>query len=246
MGPFIPSQQAGGTVARAKRTDRAEARRRYRATLVESDQPVDAETDADDAEEAPARPARARSTATAGPPPRPSMVGAFRGAFRPLDLRGDVAALPGLLLHRSFFIPLATIVVAAVALIATSGKEPISASLAQYFLYPPPLGPVLIAGFMAPRASWLLGGLLGIIAILASIIIVSMTGSVVAGTTPELLAYSAIVSALGGGFYAASAAWYRRFLAMASPSRNPPRPPKPGDRNRRRDANNRPLLARRR
>jgi hypothetical protein len=139
-----------------------------------------------------------------------------------------------------------------VILIATGGTEPISASLSPYFLAPPPLGPVLIAGFLAPRASWLLGGLLGMIAIVATLIVVSSptlqasaTGTAGAGVQPELLAYSVLVSAVGGGFYAASAAWYRRFLAMASPNRNAARPARPGGQNRR-DANNRPLLTRRR
>ena len=241
-------------MARAKRTDRAEARRRYRATLVDSDQLDDTELDGDEAEEAPARPTRARAAASSTPPPRPSMVGAFRGAFHPLDLRGDIAALPRLLRHRSFYIPLAAIVAASVALIATGGTEPISAALSPYFLAPPPLGPVLIAGFLAPRASYLLGGILGLIAIVATLFVVSsptlqaaVAGTAgAAGVKPELLAYSVVVSAVGGGFYAASAAWYRRFLAMASPNRNAGGPSRPGGANSRRNANNRPFLARRR
>ena len=101
-------------MARAKRTDRAEARRRYRAANAE---PLDDLDDLDDellaAETDPRRP---RATPPArevrpgrrrgdrdgriGARPRPSIGAAFRSAFRPIDLRGDLRALPRLLINR--------------------------------------------------------------------------------------------------------------------------------------------------
>lgn len=252
-------------MARAKRTDRAEARRRYRATLSEDSLPTDLDDESESEPEAEAEPSagrasasrsRSRSTGSTSParPARPSVIGAFRAAFHPTDLRGDVAALPRLLRHRSFYIPLALIVVAAAITAVTGGKEPISASLAPYFLAPQPVAPVFLAGFLAPRASWLIGGLLGMISWVAVVIllstpalqqvVVSSTGTT--GLSPDLLGYTFVVATISGAFYAAAAAWYKRFLALANPSRNARPTGKPGDRSRRRGSDERPLLARRR
>ena len=87
-------------MARAKRTDRAEARRRYRATLIDETEPMElgGRFRADEAEATADRPAsrsRARAAAPAPPASRGrASCGAFRAAFRPTDLRGDLAALP--------------------------------------------------------------------------------------------------------------------------------------------------------
>jgi hypothetical protein len=122
------------------------------------------------------------------------------------------------------------------------------------------VAPVFLAGFLAPRASYLIGGLLGIIASVAILVVLSSpamqeaaTGTAAAaGTTaatglqPDIIAYSLVVSTFGGAFYAAAAAWYKRFLALANPSRAARAAGKPTDRSRRRGSDDRPLLARRR
>ena len=154
-------------MARAKRTDRAEARRRYRATIIDSDPSLESELDSDEPEAAEARAPRARSTTPAGPPPRPSIVAAFRGSFRPLDLRGDLEAIPTLLRHRAFLVPVLLVIAAAGILIATGGSDVVSRTISPYFLAPPPVGPVFLAGFLAPRASWILGILIGAVASVA-------------------------------------------------------------------------------
>jgi hypothetical protein len=255
----------GGTVARAKRTDRrAEARRRYRATLVEGVDEADLDEDLDTepsaagtATGAPTGRSRARASASVAQAPvrpaRPSVLGALRAAFRPADFRGDLAALPSLIRHRSFFIPLAMIVGAAAVIAVTGGNEPISRMLSPYFLAPPPVAPVFLAGFLAPRASYLLGAILGIVSSVAIIVVLSSpalqqaaTGTPATGLQADVVAYSFLVATFGGAFYAAAAAWYKRFLALANPGRAARPTGKPTDRTKRRDPNDRPMLARRR
>ena len=234
---------------RAKRTNRAEARRRYRATLNE---PLDELDDlALDDEAAPPRSAESRRAA---PPKkaepvraRPSITAAFRGAFRSPDFAGDLRVLPRLLLGRAFLIPAGLIVVVAAVVIATGGQELISRELAQFFLAPPPLAPVFLAGFLAPRASWLLGGLLGVVQSFAVVAVVATPAFASVQSTPDssLFLYSLFVSVAFGAFYAAAMAWYKRFLRLANPPRNAP-PAKPGGGQKRSGSDGRPLLARRR
>ena len=100
-------------MARAKRTDRAEARRRYRANVVDplDEGDLDPSTDLADGPTAPARPTggprvRASASPAAAAPQRTSITGAFRSSFRPADLRGDLRALPQILTHWSLYVPI--------------------------------------------------------------------------------------------------------------------------------------------
>ena len=82
-------------MARAKNTDRAEARRRYRAATA-----AEVESDAMSVPAA-AVPRDARTSgapkAAAEPAHRVGVVEAFRLAARPADVRGDIRALPRIL-----------------------------------------------------------------------------------------------------------------------------------------------------
>jgi len=89
-------------VARAKKTDRAEARRRYRAETAPAD--VGA-TDEGDAPASTARATRAATPAYATPAGRVGIGTAFRTAFHPVNIREDLAALPWLLRSRAFLLP---------------------------------------------------------------------------------------------------------------------------------------------
>jgi drug/metabolite transporter (DMT)-like permease len=204
----------------------------------------------------------ARSATAAPAPARPSIVGAFRSSFRPVDVRGDIRALPRLVRHWSFLVPV-VLSGLSVALIPLVGLNALTSAFFQYFSFTAPLGTSFIAGFFAPRASYLVG----ILAALASVGF-------------QLLAYSAgpfgglfdnfkdanlnpmsqadaktlvITQALTVGvpsaaLFAAAAAWYRRFLNRANPNRQ--RAQAQGS--RRPDGKNpkkpqqRPILARRR
>ena len=98
--------------------------------------------------------------------------------------------------------------------------------LFTYFVVFPAIGGVFIGGFLAPRASWLVGVVIGLV---SAVCYVALG---VSGLLPTPFAEQFTVNALGasvsafiyspimGAFFAAAAAWYRRFLALSSPNRN--------------------------
>ena len=258
---------------RAKRTNRAEARRRYRASFAE---PLD-ET-ADEADEPAAAPSATRKTPAESAPStgeRPSLGYAFRAAFRPLTLGDDLRYLPKLLVDRSVWLPILLTVAAGIAFAVTQGGNALVAIVATYFVAPPALGSVFIGGFLAPRASYLVGLIVGFAAaVVASVIILTSQASLVTGQpivttasptpaasiaaspsgsaspaasaspassaapspsvspspsptpspTPaspsqiqDQIIYAFVTSPPFGLFFAASAAWYRRFLRLSRP-----------------------------
>ena len=195
-------------MARAKRTARADARRRYRATMVEDVDQASDEAEAEAERSAPrGRPAPAPKRA-GEPPRRPSMVDAFRTSFRPLDLRGDLRALPRLLMTKAFLIPLDLSGLAFVLVLLQPSA--LTVFFYQYFSYQFPVAAVFATGFFAQRAGWLLGALIAV----ASVLFQLPQFSIGAG---ELLA-GLLVQAVYGAFFGAAAAWYRRFLNRANPN----------------------------
>jgi hypothetical protein len=206
-------------VARAKKTDRAEARRRYRAETAPADDGV-----ADDGDAAPApatRSTRAATPAYTTPGGRVGIGTAFRTAFHPVNIREDLAALPWLLRSRAFLIPLAITVAASALVTLTGGRDILTSFLFAYFVQTPPIGGALIAGFLAPRASWLLGFIISFIAAIGYTIFIL---SVTAGTPDQEVAAQALPAAflaspILGALFAAGAAWYRRFLQLSNPNR---------------------------
>lgn len=203
-------------VARAKRTDRAAARRRYRAT-IEAEGP-----DTEDVPEAaPARP----STRDVTTQVRVGFVRAFREAYHPVHVREDLAALPSLVRNKAFWIPLLVTIVASGAVVATGGRDAVSAILFSYFVQTPAIGGVFLAGFLAPRASWLLGAIIGFVAAGGYIAVLGLVPASLSGANPDPGTFQSIVlsallfSPLMGAFFASTAAWYRRFLTLTNPNR---------------------------
>jgi hypothetical protein len=233
-------------VARAKRTERAEARRRYRATLA-TDPLTDDTDDADGTPTTASSQAAGRSNASTtgkqasgGTTERVGFFDAFRQSIRPVHVREDIAALPWIAVHtKAIWLPVLITVAATIATAVTGAKDMVTGLLFTYFVVFPAIGGVFIGGFLAPRASWLVGIVIG----LASAACYVALG--VSGFLPTPFAEQFTVSALGasvsafiyspimGAFFAAAAAWYRRFLALSSPNRNrkPSQAPKqrPGD-----------------
>ncbi len=220
-------------MARAKRTERAEARRRYRATL-DTDPLAE---DADDFDEPTAtgssQGVRRSNAAPAGKqgssatPERVGFMDAFRLSIRPVHVRQDLAALPWITIHtKSIWLPVLITIAATIATAATGATDMVTGLLFTYFVVFPAIGGVFIGGFLAPRASWLVGIVVGLVSA-ACYVALGVSGLLPApfGEQFTVNATGAAVSAfiyspIMGAFFAAAAAWYRRFLALSSPNRN--------------------------
>lgn len=223
-------------MARAKRTHRADARRRYRneQSLDTFDEDAEPGTDDSAATAASAAAERARpDTAKVG---RRGFATAFREAFRPLDVRSDLRALPALARTKALWAPiLLTLVSAALfAAIRPEGRSDalsiVTVFLYQYFIVTPAIGGVFIAGFLAPRASWLLGVIVGLVsAACYSFLVLNGYIGIAPTAQTEGLARDVVIAAftmspIVGAFFASTAAWYRRFLQLSNPNRGRPRP----------------------
>ena len=221
-------------MARAKRTRRAEARRRYRAEHGLPDETFESE-DALATDSAPTTKATRPSGSGADQTGRLGIATSFRLAFRPLDLRGDLRALPKLVTNKALWLPVlltlgATGIFLAVRPQATATGEIVtvlSVFMLQYFIQPPAIGGVFIAGFLAPRASWLLGIIVGLVSAVcyAGLILSGALGVGSAAEMNEAILGSFAISPLTGALFASAAAWYRRFLQLSSPNRGRTGPP---------------------
>jgi hypothetical protein len=212
-------------VARAKRTERAEARRRYRAAAV-----ADPETEGAESSTQPTSGAKATAGSTAkasaGQPVRTSFTAAFRQSFRPIHVRQDVAAVPWLATHtHALWVPLVLTVASTVLTAATGATDTVPLLLFTYFVMFPAIGSMFIVGFLAPRASWLLGIIVGLVSAVCYIAL-GLNGKLPVETqtlwavSPQgAIVTSLVYSAFFGAFFAAGAAWYRRFLKLSSPNR---------------------------
>jgi hypothetical protein len=221
-------------VARAKLTARAEARRRYRAAnrIVE---PADDELETtDDPVEELARPAAPRlgrgpapsksAAPKAAAPARPGILTSLQRAYHRPNVREDVALLPRTLRHWSFLGGVAAIVIATAALLAFPGYSG-SMFAWQTLVWPGSavVTPMLV-GFFAPRSSYILGFLIGLLQAVAYAIslpvLIALGGSTVdAGLVNQAIGLSFFSGSMAGLAFASAAAWYRRFLAMSSPKR---------------------------
>lgn len=208
-------------MARAKRTstERAAARRRYRAAT----EPAMFETDEETADSAPSHASRpVRSTTDVV---RVGIVAALRSSIHPIRVREDLAALPSLVTNRALWLPVLVTIATTVAVVVTGGKDAVTPFLFAYFVQTPALGGVFLAGFLAPRASWLLGAIVGLIAAVGYVAVLSLVPGSLDTTRPgaakiEEVAISAfLLSPIMGALFASLAAWYRRFLSLTNPNR---------------------------
>ena len=236
-------------MARAKHTDRTEARRRHRAeqaalAAAASGEAPEGNAPADStAAKAPATRTSAGKAVAAPPAQRPGIMSAFRGAYRPVDLRSDLRAFPQVVTHWAVLASMAIAIVATIAFIVSTnefgasldvsvaqpleGKEIGMVTNATYlvislFVAPPPAAGAFLIGFTAQRASWLGGLVFGIVAAICySVIVATPAGRLlIGGNPPEAFAVQAMVMGpIGALLFASMAAWYKRFLNLANPNR---------------------------
>ena len=201
-------------MARAKNTSRADARRRTkeatRADLAEQQAAEDAAGDE----------SAASATATAaGAARRPSM-------FRMPDWRADLASLPVMFrTRRLIWVPFIMIAVGFVLALISPGLNADMQNYAflyiEYFFFPQALFTYFIGGFLATRASYLIGFLLGLITgvLWVIILVIGAAGGAgianagievtdIASSSIYVLVTSVFLGTVAGWF----AGWYRDFL----------------------------------
>lgn len=216
-------------MARAKNTNRAAARRRTREQQRVQDGLESADVTAEPAAEVqPYQPA--------------STGGGLFGSLRMPKFGDDLRTFPHMLLHTPkvwipFGLLLASFVVAMLLPTATTvfigpgqfgtiltssvfpeGTDKIAALFVQLTLPPTALFIFFIGGFLAPRASYLVGALLGLVdGILWSIYVFTAGGAkdgFSAGSAQDVIAII-FIAVLIGTVAAAFAAWYRTFLRQS-------------------------------
>ncbi len=197
-------------MARAKNMSRAEARRRTRESIRAQEGELDDAADIEQDDEKTAPPA------------------ARKPLFKMPDFRADARALPSIVRgRRLLWLPLLLLIIGFVVTLSLDALPVEIGSLAtlyvQFFFIPPALFTFFIAGFVAPRASYLVGLIYGALAgVMWSAIILSSASSLapdgattVTPTSTEpiyvvgnMLLYGVVYGTLAAAF----AAWYRDFL----------------------------------
>jgi hypothetical protein len=150
-------------------------------------------------------------------------MSAFRGAYRPANYREDVAALPQLVRGKWFLISLALVFAGFIAWVVLPNT--VTFFLFQTLTLPPAMLPIFLVGFTAPRASYLLGLLVGLVDIvLYSIYVVYIASSATTDAIPvaDFLFSGLTVGLPASVLFSAGAAWYRRFLALSNAGRSRP------------------------
>lgn len=212
-------------MARAKRTDRAEARRRYRQDSTAPEGSIEGDG-VDEESEAPVRTGRsmAGKARSVGPAARPGFMVAIRASWHRPDVRSDIAALPSLVRTRAFYVPI-LMVLAGFAAILAAPSNPVAETYYRLVVLPPAMAPVFIAGFFATRASYLLGFIIATVdVVLYALLVLGFASSAAAGAITAQQQTDLVLSAVSIGpasglLFAAVAAWYRRFLNMTSAGR---------------------------
>jgi len=209
-------------VARAKKTDRAEARRRARvAAAAEADAAAAGST-------AEAKPATA-STPTSGSA-RPGVGTVLRGSIRSVNLRQDIRDIPWLVTKTNAVWLPSLLILGATVLFAAGGS--VLAGLPgiafNLFVFPPPLASAFLAGILTDRMSYMAGLLVGLISALVFsgyVLVAQIPGSSLDLTERlSYVGYALAISPLAGLAIGGFAGFYRRFLRSANPPRRTQQP----------------------
>lgn len=200
-------------MARAKSTARAEARRRHRASQV-NELTEGVATPNVMSGTAGGSAATATSRTAAAPPPR-------RGFFniKMPNVRADLPLLPNELRTNRWIWFSAALLLAGLAAAFLWGQvgadlKPAVSIFISLTIIQQPAIPVLIGGFFARRASYLVGGVLGLLnGVIFAIAINQLAGSAGATAGAGLDPFTTVLYATGmGALFGGIAGWYRRFL----------------------------------
>jgi hypothetical protein len=202
-------------VARAKRTDRAEARRKYRAYLLAQEEEAESsesEGQADPDKPATSRPVRDRSHGVRSesvPPARTGIMAAARIAYHQPTYLSDLRYFSTLVLRTNAIWPIVVICVLAggysIVRISSYATDPILPVLFSFVFFPP-LVPSMLAGFLAPRATWLAGLVASLLCTVTMMLVLYVGGVTLAQETGTVTASPSITpSATNAGVALASA-----------------------------------------
>jgi hypothetical protein len=226
-------------VARAKTTQRAEARRRYRAQIAAETAAAETAATSGDVEAntlASGQPTpnvlsagrRASAPASGSNPPAPparlGLVQAFRVAAHPADIPGDLWAFPRIARStKAVWLPTLLIVgTGVVFLVPALAENQIVRFAGVALLAPPPMIPAFLAGMLTQRGSWLTGGFAGLVSGLVVALLITISPSTTSSTQGldvQNIGYLILVGPTFGVAVGAFAGFYRRFLAMSAPAR---------------------------
>lgn len=239
-------------MARAKKTDRAEARRRYRlsegldmtpdALPAEPSKPsgfvralhtalpiLPDPTEPAPAPVAPVRKAqngRREQPRGAMPAPAKESLGyrnlyeALRGSLQKPDFQQDIYWFPAVATRTlSLIVPGGLVAIVGILMLipATSTNEYVL-KLGGFLVSPPSAAMTFLAGLIAPRSSWLVGGIVGAIAsifCIAWLLVVPDANLGFSGFTDKSIEilYAAVFSPVAGLAIGAFAGYYKRVLA---------------------------------
>lgn len=220
-------------MARAKRTDRAEARRQYRAYLASQQEAEAAAAAEGAASESQSRPAGRRiAPAPAAGAPQPGqrlgMLGAAKAATRTPTYLSDIRYIVPLVTRTRAVWPVALLCLAAAVISfprihsnADASGDPILSLVFQFILYPMALLPPMVAGFFAPRATWLAGVIAALISTGLFILAVAVTPIATAPASALASASPVATASVFGTVASASATPSAAASAAASASAEP-------------------------
>jgi hypothetical protein len=146
------------------------------------------------------------------------LLASLRDANRQPHYREDLRALPDLLRTRWFLAAIGLELLGFVSIVILPSAAGI---LFETLTVPPAMIPIFLVGFTAPRASYLLGLIVGLVDLVLYGLYLVYAGAQT-GVDVPIAAYLANGFALGvptSIVFAAAAAWYRRFLALTNPRR---------------------------
>jgi hypothetical protein len=156
------------------------------------------------------------------------MVAAFKLAMRPVHYIDDLRYAPTLITRtNAIWIPaLLSIAALAYGLTRTDYNDGSVSFILSFALAMPPLIQPMIAGFLAPRATWLAGLISSVISGICLLILfvwyneghlanLPAIARYSSGDYPGLAVYLLFTAVTFGSLLGAAAGWYKRFLTLA-------------------------------